>query len=239
MLGEVPRDAVGGPCFWLQLKAADEEAADLLAKIKQVVRVAHDRRLFRQLVAGNVPRGDVLVHHRHHWREGADHGGESRRPLAGGVDDDRRLHGAFVGLDMGDRTGAVGSDAGDAAVRLDDDTQFAGALGELERDAVGIHPAIVGNVHRTHDAVRVDERHDVECLLGGDGADVEADPARAADLPLQRLEPIRAGGQAQAADLVPADAVGALGLELVVQPDAVVHQLHQRGRGAELADEAD
>ena len=77
---------------------------------------------------------------------------------------------------------------GDAAVRLDGDAEFTGALGELERDAVGVHPAVVGDVHRALDAVGVDERRDVECLLGGDGADVEAEPARAADVPLQRLE---------------------------------------------------
>ena len=67
------------------------------------------------------------------------------------------------------------------------DAQLAGALGELERDAVGIEPAVIGDVHRALDSVRADERRDLEGLLGGDGTDVEADSARSADLPLQGL----------------------------------------------------
>ena len=190
-------------------------------------------------MAGNVPRGDVLVHHRHHRRDRANHRREARRPLAGGVEEDRRLHDAPVRLDVGDRARGVAADAGDAAVRLDGDAEFTSALGKLERDAVGIQPAVVGNVHRALDAPGRKKRRDIERLTGSDGADIEPQPARPADLPLQRLEPVRAGGQAQAADLVPANVVGALVPELVVKPNAVVHQPHQRRRGAELADQAD
>ena len=110
--------------------------------------------------------------------------------MSGGIDDGRRLHRSFVRLDVRDRARVVAADAGDAAVRLDGDAEFAGAFGELERDAVRVHPAVVGDVHRALDAVGVDERRDVERLLGGDGADVEAESARAADVPLQRLEPV-------------------------------------------------
>ena len=190
-------------------------------------------------MAGNVPRGDVLVHHRHHRRDRANHRRETRRPLAGGIDDNPGLHRALVCLDVGDRARVVAADAGDAAVRLDGDAEFTSALGKLERDAVGIQPAIVGNVHRALDAPGRKKRRDIERLTGSDGADIEPQPARPTDLPLQRLEPVRAGGQAQAADLVPADVVGALIPELVVKLDTVVHQPHQCGRGAELADQAD
>ena len=196
LLGELPCDSVGGPRFRCQLEATDEKPANLLAQVKEVVWIAYDRCLLRQFVAGDVSRGDVLVHHRDHWREGTNHGREARCPLAGGVDDDRGLNGAFVCFNVGDGSRCVAADASHAAVCLNGDAQLAGALGKLERDAVGIEPAVIGDVHRALDSVRADERRELEGLLGGDGTDVEADSARSADLPLQGLEAVRAGGQA-------------------------------------------
>ena len=127
---------------------------------------------------------------------------------------------------MGDCARAVAADAGNAAVRLDGDGEFSSALCDLDLDAVGIQPAVVGNVHRSLDAIRRKKRRNIKSLTGSDGADIEPQSARPANLPLQCLEPVGTGGQAQAADLVPADIVGALVPELVVKPYAVIHQPH-------------
>ena len=196
LLGEVPRDAVGGPCLGLQFETADQESAHLLAEIKQIVGITHDWRLLRQLVARDVTCGKVLMHERHHRGDRANHCREKRCPLPGGIDDNPGLHRALVCLDVGDRARVVAVDARHATVGLDGDAELAGALGKLERNAVGIQPAVVGNVHRALDVPRRKKRRDIERLTGSDGADIEPQPARPADLPLECLEPVWAGGEA-------------------------------------------
>ena len=83
--------------------------------------------------------------------------------------------------------------------------------------------------HRREALLRLGGRHDL---------DRQAEALRPAGLALDLLQPLRRGGQAKAAQLVPAGILARLLAQLGVEPDRVLHHLGQADRRAKLADQA-
>ena len=158
LLGEVPRHAVHRPGHRLPLEAADQESADLLAEVDEVLRVAEAGRRARQLVPGDRLGGQVLVDERRDRQAHARHRRHLAAPHPGRVDHDLRAHAAAVGDDR--RDGAVPRplDARHADSGLDRHPERPGAPRELRRRPARVDPPVPGQVHGPVEVVGGHER---------------------------------------------------------------------------------
>ena len=239
LLRELPGHVVEAPGLRVGLEPADQIAADLLAHVHEVLRIAHHRGLAGQLLAGNRPRDQVLVHQRNDRQVDADHRRHAGRPLARGVDHALGADGARRRLDLPDPAARVEPDAGDPRPRDDLRPSRHGSAGQLARDAVGLEVPIVRHVHRAVEALPAHHGAEPQRLARRDDADVQPERSRPAHAPLKLLERRGARGESEAPDRPPAGGLAHLGGDLAVEPDAVAHQEHVGGRRAELRHEAD
>ncbi len=229
LLREVPRHAVDRPRDWIALEAADQEPADLLAHVDEVLGITQAGCRAGQLVTGDRPRGQVLMNQGGDRQAEADHRRDASRPHTAGVDHALGPDGAVVGLDGADGAPRGSRDAGDPHARAQLDAEPTRPGGQLHRRAARIEPAIARQIHRAVQALGRHQREDAERLRGRDRVHVETDRLGHADLALQEAELVAAGGDAQAAHLVPVLGCARLRLQAAVQPDAVLPHAHQCG----------
>ena len=238
LLRELPGDASDRPGLGVGLEAPDQKAADLLPEVHQVVRVADHGRVPGKMVPRNRPRDQVLVHQRDDGQIYADHRGDARRPLPRRVHHALRLDTTAIRDNFRYPAPAVKSDTGHQRVGVDFHAALTRHPRQLGGDAVGLKVAVVGDMHGAVEARVRHRREDLQRLARGDDPDVEAQRPGAAHAALERLQHRRARGQPEAPDLPPAGGLAHVGLDGVVESDAVVHQQHVGRRGSELRHQA-
>jgi hypothetical protein len=232
---EIAGDVAGGPGNRVRLVAAEDEAADLLLEIGAPVRIADGRHAGHDAV--DLLGDDILVLDRLERHADARHRRDLARPHAGTENDllaaDRAVarpnggDAAFLDLEAG---------AGDALEELR--AMRARTLGERLGDvggarlAVGRHEGGADEIvdlhqrpHRLHLRRRQEIHFEAEGM-GGRRLAPELDPA------------IIGAREPKAAGLAPTGGKAGLLLELLIEADRVAKHLRDRGRGAELADEA-
>ena len=233
---KVARDAVlRRPRHRLQLVATHHEAADLLLEIAKSIRVAQRREVgghpFNRL-------GDeVLVLHRLHRHGNVGQATAFARPDAATVDRDLTLDVAQVRLHPGHP--AVANVEPGHPTALDDFCALhLRALGQ-GLTQIGRTRLPIGRQERCANHVR--DIHQRPKLLGFAGRKqmhLEPETVRGSRLSLDFGQALVVAGQAQPAVGFPAGGLPRLRLELAVKLDAVLEQLRNTGRAAELADQA-
>ena len=223
-----PRDRVG-------LVAAEGEAADLLLEVGPPVGIA-DRRH-----AGN-DAVDLLGHHvlmLHRLERHADPGqrADLARPHAGAehhlVAGDR----ARRGLDAGDPP-VLDDEAGAADALVQLGAMHPRALGQRLGDVGGAGLPVARHEGRADEVVDLEERPQRLRLGRRQEVHVEAEAPRRRRLALELGPAVLVAGEPEAPGLAPAGGEAGLGLEPLVEVDRVAEHLGDRGRRAELADQA-
>ncbi len=121
-------------------------------------------------------------------------------------------------------------------------TQTLGARGDGSlRERLGqpgrVDVAVTREVGGSENAVCVDQRKEFASAFGGDDLEGNAHQFRDALAVFELVEPILRSGQPQAAAPMQVDRLSRLGLERLVQIDAVPEQLHQVEARIELGAE--
>ena len=197
---EVRRHAVERPRRGVPFVAAHAQAADLLAVVDEVVRVAHRREGRDDAVDGLGE--EVLVGHRDDRHVDPGEPTDLRGEHAAGVDHDVRpdLRALAPVLD-GDpgHAAPLHADADDARVRPDRDAPLAGPGGEGERQTRRVEPAVGRQVDGRQHAIERHQREERVRLGRRDELDRQPERLGPAGLSAQLLLALRAGRQSQRA----------------------------------------
>ena len=162
---------------------------------------------------------------------------ELARPHAGGVHDDLGLDGPSVGDDAGHASSRL-RDSCRRHVLEDPGATHPGALRVGHRQVGRVDPAVLGDVERGKDVVRLRRRPHPPELGGGDLLVVHAEAAGEGSLPAEGLEPPWRGRHGEVADGAEAGRLAGLGLDARTQlPRVARHPDERLGRHAGRRDE--
>ena len=236
---EVGRDAVERPRRGIALVAAHAQAADLLAEVDEVVRVAELREA--RMDALDRLGEEVLVGHRDdrhgHADEAADLGGEHPAGIHDDVGPDLRPLAVVLDGDAG-HAAALRPDRDDPGPRPDPDALLASAGGERVGEPGRVEPAVGRQPDGAEDAVGRHQREAVLRLLRRDEVERQTERLGPARLASELLEPLRRRRQPERADLVPRRIRARLGGQPPVQLGAVHHHPGEGHGAPELADQS-
>ncbi len=227
-------DAVRRPGDRVRLVAAHDQPADLLLEIDQAVGVAERRQVGRD--AGDRLGDHVLVLHRGERHAHPGKAPERPGPLARTQHDDLGGDFALLGDDARDPA-ALSAKAGDGAAFDDPHTVLPRALGQRLGDVGGIGLAVGWQVRSPDQVGDVHQRPEILGFGGREQVHLEAEAVRGGRLALELDHPIGGAGEPQAAVHLPAARLAGLGLQPLVQLDAVLQELGHVGIGPELPDE--
>ena len=231
---EVVRDAAHAPRLRDGLEAAHQQAADFLAHVDVAVGIAQHRQVRRH--AGHRLGDDVEVLGGVQRHRDAGEPSELARPHPRAVHDDvardvarRRAHA---------RDGAVADvDAGDRGVLEDRRAAEPRALREGERGVDRIRASVARQPEPAHEIVGADERPAPARFLRRDHFHLDAEAARHRREALQLVHALGGAREAHAAGTAEARRLPRLRFERLVEVGAVLRELRQVLRRAELADE--
>ena len=236
---EVGRDAVERPRRRVALVAAHAQAADLLAEVDEVVGIAE----LREPGVDALDRlgEQVLVRHRDDRHGHADHPADLRREHAARVDDDIGADLASFALVLDGHAGhpaTVRADRDDPGLRADLGAAPARARGQRVGQPRRVEPAVGRQPDGAQHAIGGHQREPVLGLLRRDQLERQPERLGPAGLAAELLEPFRARGQPERADLVPRRVGAGLGGEAPIEVRPVHHHLGEGHRAAQLADQA-
>ncbi len=236
---EVSRDPVERPRRRVALVAAHAQAADLLAEVDEVVRVA---QLGQSRVHALDRLGEqVLVRHRDDRDGHPGHPADLRGEHPAGIDDDLRADLVALALVLDGHPGDA------ASIHADRDHPRVGPDRRAARPRAGgqrlgepgrVEPAVRRQVDRPQDAIGRHQREEIARLRGRDQLERQPERLRPAGLPTQLLEPLGGRRQPERSHLVPGRVHAGLGGEAAVQGRPVHHHPGQRDRAPELPDQA-
>ncbi len=209
-----PRDAPLRVDGWGEfLPAADRQRPRFRLDVEAAVGIAQARQMVGHPVA--LVGDQVLVLDDAGGDIDAGHPADLARPQPRGVDDDLRLDGAVVGDHTADPRAAA-DQTGDPHPLENPPAAGADALGERLGQAVGIDIAVVGDEDGADHPLGRHQRKQRLRFRRRRQRHLEAEPARGGRHPQQLPPTIRAGGDPEAADLVPAGVLPGLRVEPLV-----------------------
>ena len=159
--------------------------------------------------------------HRDEWQLDADHVADLARPESAGVHDVLGADGALLGLQQPLAVGLLG-DRQHPVVLDHLSATLAGSAGVRVGGAVRVEVALVRVEERAGEPGRVDDRHHLGCLVGGEQVRlVVAHVAVPGELGLQPLRALRRAGELDPTGEVQPGALAALLLDGAVHADRV------------------
>jgi hypothetical protein len=215
LAGEVPRCAAPPAALGPLFPATDREGPKLGFQVEGRVGIAKGRQ--SGVVLDGLFGDHVLVFDDARRQPHAGHLAHRLGPEAGAVDHDLAVDRPLIGLHRGNPA-AMPLEPGDAHALFYGDPFGPCALGIGLGETIGIDVAVRRDVGGAHDARR---RHVGETLLGFAGRDqlgLETEAAGLGHGTLDFAQPRLGGGDAQRADLFPADVLAGLLGEAVVKP---------------------
>ena len=205
---EVPRRCVLRPWFAGTLVRAHEHAAAFLAQIQLAVEV---HRVQHLLAGRGIDRGDFrhVLGDQVHVLHGEDrmlpthHVADLARPQPARV---HHVFGADLALVRDHTPGLVGAlhEFLDLRVAFDARAELPRRLGVRMRGPGGVEMAVHDGLERSHEARRVEQRHEFVRTFGGDDFRLDAEITAFGRKSLQPLEPGLRGGEHDAASQVQA-----------------------------------
>ena len=219
---------------------AEQHAVALALQVREPLEVGHgdhlagDRRDLGDLIGH-----EIMMRHRHQRMIDADHGADAPRPQTRRVHDvlgrDLALLGRHEPLAVGQRRERQDAIVFDhlGAARAGGDRVRAGGAARIEGSLQGV-------IERAEHSGRIDDRDELDGLLGGQEAGVGVLTAQPRELGLQPPPPLGGARELHAAAHVQPDALPALLFDLGVEPDRVllergdacvaVHRVEPAGR---------
>ena len=232
-MAEVPRRLVDRPGHARLLVRSHEHSAPLLPQIELAVEVDDvdhflagglvDRRDLRHVLGD-----EVHVLHREHRQLEPDHAPHLARPEAGRVDD-------VLGVDVSlvrDHPPQALTGAGEIlhlGVAIDLGAELAGGAGVRVGDPRGVDMAVDEGLHAAHEALGIEERHELVRFLGTDDLRLDPEVAPFRDEPLDPLEALLRRREHDPARHVQAGCLARQLLELPVDLDRVLLELRDVG----------
>ena len=173
---------------------------------------------------GHILGDQIHVLHGQHRQFKARHPAHFARPKPTGIDDMFGNHRPLICHDIPGLVRVLRQIL-DHAMLMDFRTQLAGRLGIGMGDARGIKVAIHDRAHRTHETVRVDQRHDVFGLAGRDQLAFDTQIPIFGHDGFHPVQPLLRGGQHHTACQMHTGRLPRHLFDLLIQFDRILLQL--------------